>query len=127
MRRFVLALALFASACNANVTGELRLSTPVPTDSAVARATLWEYDPFVADASADPIATFEIALQRGVQAVPFSLDPEDSDSGLSHYVTANVDLDDDGVDEVGDYVVTDFHKVELGTDRVIIPLTPRMP
>ena len=59
--------------------------------------------------------------------MPFTLDPADSDSGLSHYVTADVDLDADGVDEVGDYVVTDFHEVELGAVRVIIPLTPRMP
>ena len=109
------------------MTGELRLSTPVTTSTAVAHATLWEYDPFVADASADPIATFTSTLQNGVQAVPFELDPADSDSGLSHYVTARVDIEGDEQDEIGDYVVTDFHKVELGAERVIIPLTPRMP
>lgn len=127
MRRFAWALLLLAPACAPQVEGELRLSTPVTTTAAVAHATLWQYDRWVADTSADAIARFTVTLQQGVQAVPFALDPDDSDSGLSHYVTADVDLDGDGVDEVGDYVVTDFHAVELGAVGVIIPLTPRPP
>lgn len=128
MRSAVLAFALVAiAACDPGVTGELRLSTPVTTDTAVAHATLWQYDPDVADAPSDAIARFTTALPRGVQAVPFTLEPDDVDSGLSHYVTADVDLDADGESDIGDYVVTDFHRVELGAERVIIPLTPRMP
>ncbi len=127
MRYALLTFALWAAACDTQVSGELRLSTPVTTTTAVAHATLWEYDPNVADSSADKLATFERVLVQGVQAVPFTLDPADSDSGLSHYVTADVDLDADGVDEVGDYVVTDFHPVDLGADSLLIPLTPRTP
>lgn len=134
MRRLVLAIALFVPACEAfepacelAVDGELRLSTPVTTSTAVAHATLWQYDPDVAGGAVEPIATFMSSMQRGVQVVPFSLDPAASDDDLAHYVTASVDVDGDGVDELGDYAVTDFHPVAPCGARVILALTPRTP
>ena len=130
MRRFVWVLLLLVPACREQVEGELRLSRPVTTTTAVAHAALWEYDPQIADGAADLLARFAVPVQQGVQAVPFVLDPDDGDSSLSHYVTANVDIVDDGdgdtddAIEDGDFVVTDFHKVDLGASGVIIPLTP---
>ena len=117
---------LLVAACNDEVSGELRLSTSVPTATATAHATLWEYDPQVADASATPIAQFaSAALAQGEQVIPFVLRPDNADGDRSHYVTALVDLDSDGLDEPGDFVVNDFYKVELGSDGVIITLVPR--
>ncbi|MBP8810446.1 MAG: hypothetical protein KBG48_27375 [Kofleriaceae bacterium] len=122
-----LALALLAlAACSDEVSGELRLARPITTATATATVVLWEYDRDVADTSADAIARFVVApVTQGVQAVPFTLEPADADSGLAHYVTAEVDQDSDGLSEVGDFVVDDFHAVDLGQRDVIIPLVPR--
>lgn len=125
--RGALALALMVglAGCSDEVTGELRLARPVTTTTARAAVSLWQYDRLVADGSADRIATFELVpVQQGVQAIPFSLVPTDADSALSHYVTASVDLDADGETEVGDFVVDDFNRVELGQTDVIVPLVP---
>lgn len=127
MRTWGLALALVAvAACADDVSGELRLARPVTTATATATVVLWEYDPQVADGAADAVARFVVApVTQGVQAIPFSLEPADADSGRAHYVTAEVDQDSDGLSEVGDFVVDDFHAVELGQRDVIIPLIPR--
>ncbi len=129
MRAFLLMLAVAGLAgCDDAVSGELRLTTTVPTAGGTAHATLWEYDPQIADGSATEIARFEEAgLPAGAQVVTFTLAPDDGDGGLDHYVTGWVDVDSDGVDEVGDFVVTDFNKVELGDEGVVVMLAPRQP
>ncbi|MBK7078352.1 MAG: hypothetical protein IPH44_39420 [Myxococcales bacterium] len=130
MARFLL-LVLAATAlagCDDAVSGELRLTTTVPTAGGTAHATLWEYDPQIADGSATEIARFEEAgLPAGAQVVTFTLAPDDGDGGLDHYVTGWVDVDSDGADEVGDFVVTDFNKVKLGDEGVVVMLAPRQP
>jgi hypothetical protein len=125
---FLLMIATALAGCDDSVSGELRLTTTVPTAGATAHATLWEYDPQIADGSATEIARFEHAgVPAGGQVVTFTLTPDDGDGGLDHYVTAWVDVDSDGVDEVGDFGVTDFNKVELGAEGVIVMLAPRQP
>lgn len=128
MARFLL-LVLAAAAlvgCDDSVSGELRLTTTVPTAGGTAHASLWEYDPQIADGSAIEIARFEHAgVPAGAQVVTFTLAPDDGDGGLDHYVTGWVDVDSDGADEVGDFVVTDFNKVELGDAGVVVMLAPR--
>ena len=124
----LLMIATALAGCDDSVSGELRLTTTVPTAGATAHATLWEYDPQIADGSATAIARFERAdLFDGAKSVPFTLVPDHADSGLGHYVTAWSDVDSDGVDEVGDFGVTDFNKVELGAEGVIVMLAPRQP
>ncbi len=129
MRALVFVLVVGGLAgCDDAVSGELRLTTTVPTAGGTAHATLWEYDPQIADGSATEIARFEKAgLPAGGQVVTFTLAPDDGDGGLDHYVTGWVDVDGDGVDEVGDFVVTDFNEVELGAAGVVVTLAPRQP
>ncbi len=122
----VAALVVGLAACDDAVTGELRLTTAVPTAGATAHATLWEYDPQLADGSATALAQFARPdLPAGIQAITFTLAPGDGDGGLRHYVTGWVDVDSDGVDEVGDFVVTGFNQTELGQGGLIVTLAPR--
>jgi|JI9StandDraft_1071089.scaffolds.fasta_scaffold428080_2 hypothetical protein len=126
MRVWSLLIAVGLVGCDDSVTGDLRLIVALGSRDATAHATLWEYDPGLADGSATAIARFERAdLFDGAKSVPFTLVPDHADSGLGHYVTAWIDVDSDGIAEVGDYGVIDFNRVELGDDGVEVFLEPR--
>jgi len=81
---FLVLAAMALAGCDDAVSGELRLTTTVPTAGGTAHATLWEYDPQIADGSATEIARFEEAgLPAGAQVVTFTLAPDDGDGGTA--------------------------------------------
>lgn len=124
----VLSSVATLAGCSDRVSGEVQLTPPLSTPAARATIQLWQYDPQVADASADQVGAAEVTtLAAGTDTFAFAIEPTGGDDDLAHYLTALVDLDGDGADEPGDYGVTDFFKVELGQDDAVVVLAPRSP
>ena len=124
----VLSSATTLAGCSDRVSGEVQLTPPLSTPAARATIKLWQYDPLLADATADLVGTAEVTtLTAGTDTFAFAIEPTGGDDDLEHYLTALVDLDGDGADEPGDYNVIDFFKVDLGQDDAVVVLAPRQP